>query len=96
MAMEAFSLHGVIQEPMKTRSRVIEELVAEINEAIGQPYFKVEYYDVSMTYELMATEQSGRSHKYDYILAEPMTRPKIFAYLNGVLLGMRLGKDLKK
>lgn len=78
---------------MATKNHAICNLVAELNAALGVAYFKVEYYESLKLYELQATEQDGRTHKFDYLLREPIRYSDMLAYLTGVLLGFRAARD---
>ena len=81
----------------QTQRNAITNLVAELNATIGEQHFKVMYESYIRQYELALTDLGKSSKKYSY-LATDGTLPflEMFQYLNGILLGCRMAKQLYK
>lgn len=72
-------------------------MVAELNAILGFPYFQAVYYDATRMYELVITEAGKKSKKYSYLATEgPIAFAEMFHYLNGILMGYRIAKEIHK
>ena len=75
----------------------ITNLVAELNANLGEQNFIVLYEAYIRQYELALTDYGKASKKYSF-LATDGTLPfsEMFQYLNGILMGYRLAKQIHK
>lgn len=81
----------------QTQSSPISNLVAELNAFIGEPHFKMLYEAHIRQYELVLTDIGKASKKYSYLATEgTLPFSEMFQYLNGILMGCRLTKQLHK
>ena len=81
----------------QTQSNPITNMCAELNAIIGEQHFCVLYDAHIRQYELALTELGQTSKKYHYLATvETMQFSEMFEYLNGILLGYRLAKQLYK
>lgn len=81
----------------QTQSNPITNMCAELNAIIGEQHFCVLYDAHIRQYELALTELGQASKKYHYLATiETMQFSEMFEYLNGILLGYRLAKQLHK
>jgi hypothetical protein len=81
----------------QTQSNPITNMCAELNAIIGEQHFCVLYDAHIRQYELALTELGQTSKKYHYLATiETMQFSEMFEYLNGILLGYRLAKQLHK
>lgn len=79
----------------QTQSNPLTNMVAELNAIIGKPHFKMMYYSYGRKYELAMTELGNSSKRFSFLASsEPMTFTDMFNYLNGILNGYRLAKQL--
>lgn len=70
-------------------------MVAELNAILGYPYFQSKYYNDTRLYELLPTEYCKQSKKFIYLATEgPITFAEMFHYLNGILMGYRIAKEI--
>lgn len=81
----------------QTQSNPITNLTAELNAVIGEQHFRVLYDAHIRQYELALTELGKSSKKYSYLATEgTIPFSEMFQYLNGILMGCRLTKQLHK
>ena len=79
----------------QTQSSPITNMCAELNAIIGEQHFRVQYHAHIRQYELALTELGKASKKYSFMATEEtMPYSEMFEYLNGILLGYRLAKQL--
>lgn len=82
---------------LQTKSNPISNMVAELNAILGECHFQSVYYSHSRMYELKLTELGNISKRYKYLATEGMLSfSDMFQYLNGILLGYRMAKQLHK
>ena len=79
----------------QTQSNPITNMCAELNAIIGEQHFCVLYDSHIRQYELAMTDLGRASKKYHYLATvETMPFSEMFEYLNGILLGYRLAKQI--
>ena len=79
----------------QTRSNPLTNMVAEINAFLGGIYLSVTYDSRTRMYELCATELGIKTKKFIYLSTEGfITFAEMFHYLNGILMGCRISKQL--
>ena len=85
---------GLFQQQQRN---AITNLVAELNAILGEQHFKVLYEAHIRQYELALTDLGKSSKKYTYLATDgTLPHSEMFQYLNGVLMGIRLAKQLYK
>lgn len=78
----------------KEQSNPISNMVAELNDKLGGPYFTVSFN--GKLYTLNPTKLLVSLKKFNYVsINGGMTYSDIFQYLNGILIGLRLADDKK-
>lgn len=81
----------------QTQSNPITNMCAELNAIIGEQHFRVLYDAHVRQYELAMTDLGQASKKFNYLATvETMQFSEMFEYLNGILLGYRLAKQIHK
>ena len=79
----------------QTQSNPITNMCAELNAIIGGQHFRVLYDAHIRQYELALTDLGQASKKYHYFATiETLPFSEMFEYLNGILLGYRLAKQI--
>jgi hypothetical protein len=79
----------------QTQSNPITNMCAELNAIIGEQHFCVLYDSHIRQYELAMTDLGRASKKFNYLATvETMPFSEMFEYLNGILLGYRLAKQI--
>lgn len=79
----------------KQQSNAITNMVAELNSFIGGTYFTVGFD--GKLYTLNPTNLTVHTNKFNYISIDGgLTYSDMFQYLSGILIGLRLAKELKK
>ena len=81
----------------QTQSHPITNMVAELNAILGAQHFIALYEAHIRQYELALTEFGKSSKKYSYLATEgTIPFSEMFQYLNGILMGYRLAKQMHK
>jgi len=80
----------------QTQSNPITNMCAELNAIIGEQHFRVLYDAHIRQYKLSLTDLGKASKKYSYLETISMPFSEMFEYLNGILLGFRLAKQIYK
>lgn len=79
----------------QTQSTPISNMVAELNAVLGAQHFRPIYYNHNRMYELQLTEIGKASKKFSYLATEGcITFAEMFHYLNGILMGYRVAKQI--
>lgn len=79
----------------QTKSSPISNMVAELNAILGAMYFKAVYNNSDRLYDLQLTELGKTSKKFSYLATEgQITFAEMFHYLNGILMGYRVAKQI--
>lgn len=80
----------------QTQSSPVTSMCAELNAIIGEQHFRVLYNAHARQYDLVLTELGKISKKYSFLETTGLQFSEMFEYLNGVLLGYRLAKQILK
>lgn len=75
-------------------SHAQRNLVANINNLIGVRYFQLSFDQERQMRVLSVTEEGKKLRTYDYLACEIRDSKGMFQYLMGVLIGVRLARDL--
>lgn len=79
----------------QTQSNPITNMCAELNAIIGEQHFHVLYDSFARRYKLALTELGKASKKYKFLeVEEALIFSEMFEYLDGILLGYRLAKQI--
>lgn len=81
----------------KEQSNAITNMVCQLNDLLGGTYFTaIITADGVNLYSLNLTNYGISKRKYGYLATDlPLPYGEMFAYLNGILLGIRAAKSKK-